>query len=59
MPEIIEVSIRGDRGDPRRMVYRDLTGCLVLDALADGEFGLRFADMADTLGFITAELAED
>ena len=58
-PEIVEVSLPGARGEPRWMVWRDLSGRLVLDAIIDGEFGLRFADMADALGFIAAELSAD
>ena len=59
LPEAIEVSLYGDRHAPRWMVWRDLGGRLVLDAIMDGEFGLRFADMADALGFIAAELSTD
>jgi hypothetical protein len=56
-PETIEVSVWGDRGVPRWLVWRDLTGRLVLDARAESENGLLFADLADALGFIAGELA--
>ena len=56
LPEAIEVSVWGDRGVPRWLVWRDLTGRLVLDALAEREYGLLFADMADALGFIAGQV---
>ena len=54
--EAIEVSVWGDRGVPRWLIWRDLTGRLVLDALAEREYGLLFADMADALGFIAGQV---
>jgi hypothetical protein len=57
LPEAIEVSVWGDRGVPRWLVWRDPTGRLVLDARAESEYGLLFADLADALGFIAGELA--